>query len=242
MLRFFRRLRQNFLVENKTTKYLLYALGEIILIVIGILVALQINNWNEANKERRLEAQLIHLLISDLEGKKQENLSDLNDCIMTIERFKPLIDTWDSKKQIDTTFLKYNVMILGYDFHYLNESSPLYEGVSNTSLFKQLPDSLISQIDNMYRIQFIQAKIVLDKMTEYATYTKLHVLGPNDLVDLNQDIENIHKKVSRIDQAFISRVKLLNATLHILSERLETSASAITNMINNLKAYNASKK
>lgn len=47
MIKFFRKIRQNLLSEGKTGKYLKYAIGEIILVVIGILIALQINNWNE---------------------------------------------------------------------------------------------------------------------------------------------------------------------------------------------------
>ena len=50
MLRFLRRVRQRLLAENGFRKYLLYAIGEILLVVIGILIALQINNWNEEKK------------------------------------------------------------------------------------------------------------------------------------------------------------------------------------------------
>ncbi|WP_425287337.1 DUF6090 family protein [Lutimonas vermicola] len=52
MIKFFRKIRQKTLTENKFSKYLLYAIGEIILVVIGILIALQINNYNELNKQR----------------------------------------------------------------------------------------------------------------------------------------------------------------------------------------------
>ncbi|MFX0556562.1 DUF6090 family protein [Maribacter sp. CXY002] len=51
MIKFFRRIRQKLLSENKFSKYLAYAIGEIVLVVIGILIALQINNWNEERKE-----------------------------------------------------------------------------------------------------------------------------------------------------------------------------------------------
>ena len=47
MIKFFRKIRQNLLMENKTSKYFKYAIGEILLVVIGILIALSINNWNE---------------------------------------------------------------------------------------------------------------------------------------------------------------------------------------------------
>jgi hypothetical protein len=50
MIKFFRKIRQNLLIENKTGKYFKYALGEIFLVVIGILIALQLNNWNESRK------------------------------------------------------------------------------------------------------------------------------------------------------------------------------------------------
>ena len=47
MLRFFRKIRQKLLTDNKFSKYLLYAIGEILLVVIGILIALQVDNWNQ---------------------------------------------------------------------------------------------------------------------------------------------------------------------------------------------------
>lgn len=52
MIKFFRKIRQNLLSEGKTGKYLKYAIGEIILVVIGIWIALQLNNWNESRKNK----------------------------------------------------------------------------------------------------------------------------------------------------------------------------------------------
>lgn len=66
MLKFFRKIRQNLLSEGKTTKYFKYAIGEIVLVVIGILIALQINNWNEENKERLVEKQRYQNILNDL--------------------------------------------------------------------------------------------------------------------------------------------------------------------------------
>jgi len=66
MLKFFRKIRQNLLSENKFSKYLIYAIGEIILVVIGILIALQINNWNENRKARLTEVTKLNKLLEDL--------------------------------------------------------------------------------------------------------------------------------------------------------------------------------
>lgn len=59
MIKFFRHIRKQLLTENKFSKYLLYAIGEIVLVVIGILIALSINNWNEERKEQRKETELL---------------------------------------------------------------------------------------------------------------------------------------------------------------------------------------
>ena len=67
MFKFFRKIRKNLINENKTSKYLKYAIGEIVLVVLGILIALQINNWNENRKDRILEKEYLTRIKSDLE-------------------------------------------------------------------------------------------------------------------------------------------------------------------------------
>jgi Family of unknown function (DUF6090) len=66
-MNFLRRLRQRLLTENKFSKYLFYAFGEIILVVIGILIALQLNNWNEIQKNKSTEHELLSDVLSSLE-------------------------------------------------------------------------------------------------------------------------------------------------------------------------------
>ena len=74
MIKFFRKIRKKFLEQGKTSKYLSYALGEIILVVIGILIALQINNWNE----ERLDNNREKITIQNLNTEFKENLRDLD--------------------------------------------------------------------------------------------------------------------------------------------------------------------
>jgi hypothetical protein len=77
MFRFFRQLRQRLLAENRVSKYLLYAVGEIVLVVIGILIALQINNWNEWRKDRRVEQEILQTLAETLQLNIETLESDI---------------------------------------------------------------------------------------------------------------------------------------------------------------------
>ena len=94
MIHFFRRIRQKLLTENRFTKYMLYAIGEIALVMIGILLALQVNNWNEHRKDGLKESQYLHNIKSDLEVDLSETKDLRADLVLRISRFKT----------IDTTF------------------------------------------------------------------------------------------------------------------------------------------
>jgi len=73
MIKLFRNTRQKMIKENKVSKYLLYAIGEIILVVIGILIALAINNGNEDRKSRKQEVNYLKNLKSDIELELKSN-------------------------------------------------------------------------------------------------------------------------------------------------------------------------
>ena len=70
MIKFFRKIRQKLLSENKIIKYLIYAIGEILLIVIGIFLALQINNSNSEKLERKEFESILRYVLEDLEKDK----------------------------------------------------------------------------------------------------------------------------------------------------------------------------
>jgi hypothetical protein len=73
MIKFFRKIRYDLMEKNKTGKYLKYAVGEIILVVIGILIALSINNWNELRKEKETVKSSLEAMKSNI----NEDISDL---------------------------------------------------------------------------------------------------------------------------------------------------------------------
>ena len=72
MIKFFRKIRRNLLSDGKTGKYLKYAVGEIVLVVIGILIALSINNWNSNRADRIREMEYMQSMLVDLQKDKND--------------------------------------------------------------------------------------------------------------------------------------------------------------------------
>ena len=103
MIKFFRKIRQSLLTENKFSKYLIYAIGEIILVVIGILIALQINNWNENLIKSKEEIHILKALkigleadLTDLKFNKksiQSSIASANKVIYSLENNLPYRDS-----------------------------------------------------------------------------------------------------------------------------------------------------
>ncbi|PCJ79673.1 MAG: hypothetical protein COA57_15515 [Flavobacteriales bacterium] len=67
----FKKIRRGFIDSGKLKKYLAYAAGEIILVTIGILLAVQINNWNEGRKERKIEFQILNEVVVNMKASLQ---------------------------------------------------------------------------------------------------------------------------------------------------------------------------
>ncbi|MFY9243110.1 MAG: DUF6090 family protein [Polaribacter sp.] len=82
MIKFFRKIRQNLLMENKTGKYVKYAIGEIVLVIIGILIAVSINGWNEDRKLKNAEQSIL----KDLKQEMIINLKALEFAITENEK------------------------------------------------------------------------------------------------------------------------------------------------------------
>lgn len=87
MISFFRKIRQQLLTENKFSKYLIYAIGEIVLVVIGILIALSINNWNEYKKDRIIERDFLISIQNDLKQDTTFLSDQINNNINKLSRY-----------------------------------------------------------------------------------------------------------------------------------------------------------
>ena len=97
MIKFFRKIRQKTLTKNKFSKYLIYAIGEILLVVIGILIALQINNQNDLKKARVKEVHYLENIKTDLKINLQEIDNYINTRTQGIEAANTILEHINGK-------------------------------------------------------------------------------------------------------------------------------------------------
>jgi len=117
MIKFFRKIRRQLLSENRLTRYIIYAFGEIFLVVVGILIALQVNNWNENRKLQDLKKSYKIALIEDL----KKDTTVLNEAIQKTEI--GLRRLTEISEKISTQAINLDSIINIYRFEY----SPLFD-------------------------------------------------------------------------------------------------------------------
>ena len=131
MIKFFRHIRQNLIMENKTGKYLKYAIGEIVLVVIGILIALQINNWNEDYKNSKKERSYLINLQQDIitdSLRLSELIQNFELAVRSKRRFEKIIEGQNTTN--DSLIIYVN-----------NQIDHIKDFVPNTSTFDELKNS-----------------------------------------------------------------------------------------------------
>ena len=97
MIKFFRKIRQKLLSENNFSKYLIYAIGEIVLVVIGILIALSLNNWNDSKKKKIEERVLLTELMKNLEINITQIKEDIEWDSVAISSGKIIMNVLNNK-------------------------------------------------------------------------------------------------------------------------------------------------
>jgi hypothetical protein len=152
MIKFFRKIRQKLLSENKFSKYLIYAIGEIILVVIGILIALQINNWNESQINSQREKAILYSLKSEL----IINLEELNtDYERTLIYHQATINVYDFllRKSIEVDSMHKDFFNC-VQFTYFFPKTSTYETLKSGNLELIRSDSLKEIITDVYETGF----------------------------------------------------------------------------------------
>jgi hypothetical protein len=158
MIRFSRTIRQNLLAQGRVTRYFTYAIGEIVLVVIGILIALSINNWNQERIQNSKSQELLRGIRKDLD----QDITTLTRMINHYEDRMSFFDRHlpsDEFSNLPTDTLE--KIIDGYagSFYHTTQS---YEKVKNLGISQICSDSSLSErIDNYYSRSLEFTKIIV---------------------------------------------------------------------------------
>lgn len=156
MIKLFRNIRKKLLNEGKITNYLKYAIGEIVLVVIGILIALQINNWNEKQKLRRTEFKLLTELRSDLLLTHTSTKKILNQNKEYIDNYLLIWKYTTQNKPYDSILDVPFKTLMNWGTPYVVTSS--YETLKNKGMEIVENDSLRKMIVTFYENNFQELK------------------------------------------------------------------------------------
>ena len=212
MIKFFRKIRQIFLLQGKSGKYFKYAIGEIILVVIGILIALSINNWNQNRLEKNRAYSYLNQVRSDLEADLKyidKMLSLYTDNLMIFEEAK------SSDFENDSV---------------LNELSKVLTINSDPREFPRAYTSLV----NSGAIELIDEKELIEKINLYYLTTCVKY---NNVIGYHKDFN-----LQNIEGVLVHRLELDddgNFSPESIREEIESGslASIINWQINYLKRF-----
>ena len=238
MIKFFRKIRQNLISQGKTLKYLKYAIGEIVLVVIGILIALSINNWNEQQKIKKEESAILESLYENLIlAKQQSEQYILNerglirvliqvlgiDSTSTVGKFEVSDDIfrsalWDFESDVPVINTFYNLKNTG-KLDLINDSS-LKDKFANLELTL---DKLNLQLEDRLDVQQIR----IDNVAE-------HDINFVRLIKFSMPEVNIENEVANDYDQILSVTRIRN----LLGIKLTMTQSALRDRENLNEAIN----
>lgn len=171
MIKFFRKIRKRLLTENKFSKYLIYAIGEIVLVMIGILLALQVNNWNSNRQDLKRSKTVLKSIKEDIiaDTLEIENFYDL----ATEELFH--VNAITKRIKSNPMILDSLIKIAKFEFSYYWMGKPIYsndsyESIKSSGFIEKLPQGLKKGLKDYYD-QKEDSENIIDKMNDqYRTH------------------------------------------------------------------------
>jgi hypothetical protein len=242
MIKFFRKIRQNLLSEGKTGKYFKYAIGEIVLVVIGILIALQINNWNESRIQRQKEIVILSELKKELENDLETEFIPAIDYLK--ETNQTTLKLWRYYRE----YHKNNSKIIPKDSlsYYLQSPALKWSFVLNLGAFESLKssgidiisnDSLRSKISTMYSTHYPETEPKSTAVNNYIDKEIKPILLDNfplSSTDEHSFLTNSPKFINRVAGVVSVRRQLIE-TLNRIKPEIEMLIGEISEEIERIK-------
>ena len=246
MIKFFRKIRQKLLSENKVSKYFLYAIGEIFLVVIGILIALQINNWNQYKKQEKKKIEITKSLILELNDVLKYTQKQVKLLDNRISLFTKVIHEWETlnpQTLSEFDLKRYNFGIHTATLIKYSPKTDYYNSLIGSGEIKFIPDSLSVKLNHVYNkerkglITYVNQEVDLHLMiagvvaknhskvflTAKVTDNRLNSLDDVSIINFLNSI----KTDGELKSLIIRNLTIIKWKEHLISERIIPELNAL---------------
>lgn len=248
MIKFFRHIRYKLMNENKTGRYFKYAIGEIVLVVIGILIALQINNWNEQKKLKAQEAEALKEIISDLNS----NINKFNETLNSENRYGNINNTLNSLHIIIDHLKSNKVYHDSLDIHFgrmtfslntINYKTSGYESLSSIGVDLIKNTKLRSEIGEYYTSSIVIPQgASIGLMEDFNSYMLDYVRKDfiTTIEDPETGIYTLHPrnyKALREKGEYLESLKMYLSVYKSYEDQINYAKDASITLKNNIETY-----
>lgn len=186
MIKFFRKIRQGLLTENKFSKYLLYAIGEIILVVIGILIALKINNWNNELENKKKAQNIVENLNLEFKHNKATLQESINLHRTILKTTKDVMNLIGQPKEVLNKFNLDSLIAISLDYREYVPSQVVYTDLISSGRLNIISSDL--------RLSLFEWSIALDGKKEgYNTVDEISQTLVLPYLTKNASLKNIDR-------------------------------------------------
>jgi hypothetical protein len=155
MIKFFSKIRKNLIKQNRAGKYLLYAIGEIVLVVIGILIALGINNNNELNKLRKQELHYLANIKTDLQLNKSQIEKYMATRATAVASAQTIVEHYEGKPLTDLEAFNVHTVNIYTWRKFFQNNNTFQELVNSGNLALISNDSIKNLLLNMESLYLV---------------------------------------------------------------------------------------
>ncbi|WP_411768401.1 DUF6090 family protein [Winogradskyella sp. A3E31] len=215
MIKFFRQIRYNLMEQNKTGKYFKYAIGEIVLVVIGILIALQINNWNESRKINSQEVVYLQDLKNDFTFDIETlnaKVADNNERVHNIDTILTLISSKNVFTEQDELLLANMTLKLFGESYFIPEKGTINQIQSSSSgsyiKNKTLRDLIFRYYSNNERIEKNMEQSIQIYQHHIITPTLIHPAIAKKSMNIDAEVSPLDMSLLIKDNDYLNALTL----------------------------------
>ena len=234
MIPFFRKIRKQMADDNQFFKYMRYAIGEMLLVMIGILLALQINNWNTKKIEKREEISSYKNIKRQINDDKNviSSLIDYNNLYYKQYKYANQVIEQNDQSKIDTLG---KIALKLYKYSDYNRSSNIYQNLINSGVLKLLKNrdiiEKIQQLEDTYiyinRMEKIHFEVIMSgahlDIHESIKYSDRSVRKPEELfgIDFQNHFISMMGIMIEKDEIYHRAINQIEIIIELIDEELK---------------------